>query len=321
MSHNSILKSLLLMFFFCLIPSGAQEPTTKSGPTPVGIVSSVYGDAKIKRKDSKKFTDRAHWLTLLYPQDVLETKADSKVVVTYFHDRSKWVLEPEAMARVEHEKLESDNVFKDRVRAKAAGSTEQSFGAPLSLFTPISDPSALEARKGDMAKEDVYLSGYVDTAVYPPAFHWAPNSLSDYKLLLYGMSGEFLHSFPAQEEDFSYPAGASAPFRMTKGQIYFWEVVDRDNNTLVGKYPFSPMTKIHISEIQRYQKLLNDSEQSTQVDLLLVLVQHRALDKYLHLLQKMNKRDPDNPIIENALAQAYLQRGTPAHALEILKKP
>jgi hypothetical protein len=318
MSHKSIL-SLFLVFSFCFSPSVAQEPNATSGPTPVGIVSSVYGDAHIKRKDSKDFADRAYWLSLLYPQDILETKDNSKIVVTYFHDRAKWVLEPGAKARVEHDRLDSDDVFKDRIRAKPAAASEQSFEVPRSLLTPISQASGLEAKKGDIAKEDVYLSAYVDTAVYPPEFHWAPNSLSNYKLLLYGMSGEFLHSFPVEGEDFSYPAGASAPFRMTKGQLYFWEVVDRDNNILVGKYPFSPMTQLHISEVERYRRLLNDSEQSTQVDLLLVLVRHRALDKYLHLLQEMDKKDPGNPIIENALAQAYLQRGTPAHALQILK--
>lgn len=316
--YSSLLKLFLFLYLCLLVPASAEEPI-RSQPTPVGIVSAIYGDAQIKRADSKDFAEQAYWLSVLYPRDILRTQNDAKVVVTYFHDRSKWVLDPGAMARVQHDKLDSDDVYKEKIRTKPSPRSEQSFTVPQALFTPISQASGLEAKRQDVSKENVYLSAYVDTAVYPPVFHWAPNSLSDYKLLLYGMSGEFLHSFSVKEEDFSYPADSTAPFRLTKGQLYFWEVVDRDNNILVAKYPFSPMTKVHTKEIDRYQNLVKEADQSTKVDLLLVLVQHKALDKYLHLLQLMDKQDPNNPIIKNALAQAYLQRGTPAHALEALE--
>jgi hypothetical protein len=279
----------------------------------------VQGKAWLKSA-SQNSSEGVLNLTLLYPEDILETEADGKLTVTYFHDRTKWSVLPEAMAKVEHHKLNGDSVYRDRVVKVKALSSELAFEVPNALFKSLSesDVSQTQASEGGLFQEEVHLSGYVDTGVYPPVFHWAPNTMSDYSLSLFDDSGKFLHAFDVEDEDFAYPAGQTAPFQMTKGKTYLWQVTDVDGNVLVQKYPFAPLTRIQIQEIRRYQHGLVGHDTSTQVDLLLVLAQVGALDKYLHLLSQMLEADPTNLQIQTALARAYLQRKAPSHALKTL---
>ena len=195
---------------------------------------------------------------------------------------------------------------------------------PYILMRPLdkSDFYLLDKGLTSLDKEKAFLAAYVDTAVYPPQFHWAPSSnQGPYKLAVFNQNDEFLHEFQVQGEDFRYPPRWKAPFRLTKGSVYYWQVTNQDDDIVVRKYPFMPLTQILIKDIaMKEQALERNWSEAAETQLFLTLVQRKAVDKYLHLLQDMEQREPNNPLIQRALVRAYLTKGTQAHAARALQR-
>lgn len=317
---RSILIAILTVFWTLGQPTLAEDQMRVTGQTPVAIVSSTQGPSlQITRKgsDQKK---PLYWLDVLYSGDVVHGGESSNLTITYFHDRSKWALQGPAEAEVRRQKLSSDGLFTDHIREQESskGVISQPFQVASLLTEPVPTSSLGQADPDNLATEKVQLSAYADVGIYPPVFRWAPNSMSNYQLSIYDEKGQFLHSFDVKEQSFDYPHHSQAPLRLTKGATYFWQVEDVDENDIVNKYPFSPLTRLQIKELNRYQHLLAEDDKATYVDLYLAQLQHGALDKYLHLLERMNKIDSNNPRLKTLLAGAYLKRGAPNHAQQQL---
>lgn len=304
-------KSVAL-FLVLLLTQFSLGEDRSSPAQPVAVVSALTGEGHAVRRADSETREPLRWLTLAYPGDTISTSPDGKTVLTFFSDRSKWTLASDAEAKVTFEGLKTDGLFAQKVAKQ--GGAERGFQIPQVLVRRP-EPGDLDSeRSSDLSKEKVHLAAYVDVGLYPPVFRWAPNSLSDYRVTLFDSTGQFLHSFQVDEEELDYPRGAEAPFRLVKGAKYYWQVTDVDGNQLVNRYPFYPLTRVQIKELHRYERALAEDKPSTYVDLLLVQMQHDALDKYVHLLERMRDMDPENPRLKEVLHNAYLQRGVPAHA-------
>ena len=314
---KAIISLIISLFTVLLVGTGASAQSPTDSAKPVAIISNVEGEVVLQ---SGKTQLPARWFALLYPRDTLHTKSDGKVTVTFLHDRSKWTLDTQASGKVGVDRLDTDGLFPNKLTSRK-GTQGQSFRVPDYLTVKPDPQTSTEVPdQGRLASEKVNLSAYVDVGIYPPVFHWAPNEMSDYKFSLYTDDDRFLHAFELEEEDFDYPNHAEAPLRLTKGALYKWDVTDVDGNVLVKKYAFSPLTRIQIKELHRYERALSESDPTSYVDLLLVQMQHQALDKYLHLLERMLDLDPENPNLLRALSQAYADRGAPAHAQQAMMK-
>ena len=84
-----------LFFLFVVLSSCAlaQDSRELSETPPVAIVALSQGVAEIKHTEGD--WRPAYWLTLVRPEDQIRTSDDGKLVLTFFHDYHREVVEPE----------------------------------------------------------------------------------------------------------------------------------------------------------------------------------------------------------------------------------
>ena len=65
---------------------------------PVAIVALSQGVAEIKHTEGD--WKPAYWLTLVRPEDQIRTSDDGKLVLTFFHDYHREVVEPDTLGKI-----------------------------------------------------------------------------------------------------------------------------------------------------------------------------------------------------------------------------
>lgn len=302
--------------------AAAQDSRELSNTPPVAIVALSQGVAEIQRPGGDWAP--AYWLTLVHPEDQLRTADEGKVVLTYFHDQHREVISPQTEGKLGFRSFEKNSDSGDvRVeRPKDRGVSE----IPIPyLFIRQLDKNEFEEAEteGAYERENTFLSSYVKAQAFPPVFVWSDTGASNYKLQLFNEWDEFLYETETPETRFKYPYRAN--FQLAKNSLYKWQVTDDQDQIIVRRYPFVLLTTLHARGLERAEKRFQNLEkagkatQADQTDLLLLYVQRKMIDKYLHLLEKMAKQDYENPVIHRGLVRAYLAKGAPAHAWESLE--
>jgi hypothetical protein len=311
-----------LSFFFLLHCAMAQDSRELSDTPPVAIIGLSQGVADIKHPDGD--WGPAYWLTLVRPEDQIRTEADGKLVLTFFHDNHREVVEPDVVGKVgfrSASKTEGTGEIKQD-RPKDRGVSE--IPIPYLLIRKLTAKEFESAdEEGALEREQTFLSSYVKAQAFPPVFVWRDTGAQNYKLQLFNEWDEFLYEKETPETRFKYPHRGD--FQLAKNSLYKWQVTDENDQIVVRRYPFVLLTLLHSRELaraeKRFAKLEKDGKttQADQTDLFLLYVQRRMIDKYLHALERMAKEDHQNPVIHRGLVRAYLAKGAPAHAWQSLE--
>ena len=266
----------------------------------------------------------AHWLTLVRPEDQIRTADSAKLVLTYFHDYHREVVESGTTGKVGFRALSKvssqGNIRRDN--PKDRGVTE--IPIPYLLIRQLHKKEFEGAEnQGEFERENTFLSSYVKAEAFPPVFVWSDTGANSYKLQLFNEWDEFLYEAETSDTRFKYPYRAN--FQLAKNSLYKWQVTDPQDRIVVRKYPFVILTTLHARELERAEKRYDNlvaagkATQADQTDLFLLYVQRKMIDKYLHALEKMAKQDQQNPMIHRGLVRAYLAKGAPAHAWQSLQ--
>ena len=300
----------------------AQDSEELSKNPPVAIIALAQGQAAIQRpgEDWKP----AYWLTLVRPEDQIRTADSSKLVLTYFHDYHREVVDPDTTGKVGFRAL-SKVSSQGQIRQdnpKDRGVTE--IPIPYLLIRQLNKKEFEGAQdQGEFERENTFLSSYVKAEAFPPVFVWSDTGTSKYKLQLFNEWDEFLYETETSDTRFKYPYRSD--FQLAKNSLYKWQVTDADDRIVVRKYPFIILTTLHARELERAEKRYDNllaagkATQADQTDLFLLYVQRKMIDKYLHSLEKMAQQDQQNPMIHRGLVRAYLAKGAPAHAWQSLQ--
>lgn len=321
-------RSLLTLLAVVLGPlalagsAAAQDSRELSQNPPVAIVALSQGYAQIQSPEGD--WRPAHWMTLVFPEDKLRTEGDGKLVVTYFHDQHREVVGPDTEAKTGFRALSrlSEEGQIDKQRAKDRNVAE----IPIPyLFLRQLDKKEFEGAQDEqeLEREKVFLSSYVKSEAFPPVFVWSDTGAESYRLQLFNEWDEFIFEKPVTETRYKYPYRPD--FRLAKNSLYKWQVTDHQDNIVVRKYPFVLLTSLHAREVERAEKRHAQLEasgkltQADEADLFLLYVQRKMIDKYLHQLQRMSRKDPQNPVLYKGLVRAYLSKGAPAHAWQALQ--
>lgn len=313
---------VLISSLFLFQPVLAQDTKELSDTPPVAIVALSQGVADIKHPDGD--WTPAYWLTLVRPEDQLRTEADGKIVLTFFHDYHREVIEPDTEGKVGFRSASktAGNGEIRQDRPKDRGVSE--IPIPYLLIRQLNAQEFAEADKeGELEREKTFLSSYVKAEAFPPVFVWRDTGAQEYKLQLFNEWDEFLFETETPETRFKYPYQGN--FQLAKNSLYKWQVTDESDQIVVRRYPFVLLTTLHARELERAEKRFERLEkegkatQADQTDLFLLYVQRRMIDKYLHTLERMAKQDYENPVIHRGLVRAYLAKGCPAHAWQSLE--
>ncbi len=313
-----------LFFLLVLLSSVAlgQDSRELSETPPVAIVALSQGVAEIKHTDGD--WRPAYWLTLVRPEDQIRTSDDGKLVLTFFHDYHREVVEPDTLGKIGFRSTSktggNGEIRQDR--PKDRGVTE--IPIPYLLIRQLTAAEFANAQEqGALEREKTFLSSYVKAEAFPPVFVWRDTGAQKYKLQLFNEWDEFLYETETSETRFKFPF--RGPFQLAKNSLYKWQVTDENDQIVVRRYPFVLLTTLHARELERAEKRYaalekqNKVTQADQTDLFLLYVQRKMIDKYLHSLEKMAQQDHQNPLIHRGLVRAYLAKGAPAHAWQSLE--
>lgn len=319
-------RSFLVLFSLCLLlslPVLAQDERELSQNPPVAIVALAQGSAQIQHPGQG--WRPAHWLTLVRPEDRLQTGTDGKIVVTYFHDYHREVIDPETAVKAGFRSLSMTSADGNIRIDQPKGRNVAEIPIPYLLTRQLARKEFDGAdQPGELDRENTFLSSHVKAEAFPPVFNWSDTGAQRYKIQLFNEWDEFLYEAETTENHFKYPYRAN--FQLAKNSLYKWQVLDQDDRIVVRKYSFILLTSLHSREVanaERNYERLEASGNATNADLtdlFLLYVKRKMIDKYLHALQKMESIDPHNPVIHRGLTRAYLSKGAPAHAWESLQK-
>ncbi len=319
-SHCLVMLFLLL---FLSTSARAQDSQELSQNPPVAIVALSQGHCEVRSTGGD--WRPAFWLTPLFPEDELQTHDNGKLVVGYFHDQHREVVQAGTEARVGFRTLAklSDDGAVEVQRPKDRSVSE--IPIPYLLLRKLDKREFEQANQENaLEREETFLSSHVKSEAFPPVFHWRDTGAASYQLQLFNEWDEFIFEKSVTENRYKYPY--QPDFNLAKNSLYKWQVTDDQNNIVVRKYPFVLLTTLHAREVERAEKRYAELERTGKVtqaddtDLFLLYVQRKMIDKYLHQLQKMRDKDPQNPMIYRALVRAYLSKGAPAHALQALEQ-
>lgn len=319
-----LIQRLLYSIIFIVVPSVAmaQDSQELSNNPPVAIVALSKGTAQIKKPDGDWAP--AYWLTLVHPEDKLRTADGAKLIVTYFHDQHREVVEPKTEAKLGFRALEKISGGGSVRKESPKDRSVSEIPIPYLLVRGLTRKEFAGAEEsGVYERENTFLSSYVKAEAFPPVFNWSNTGSPSYKLQLFNEWDEFLFETQTKETRFKYPYQAN--FQLAKNSLYKWQVTDSNDQIVVRKYPFVILTTLHARELESAEKRYNNlkaagkATQADQTDLFLLYVQRKMIDKYLHTLEDMAKQDHQNPVIHRGLVRAYLAKGAPAHALRSLE--
>lgn len=311
------MKRLLCLLLLFTLPALAQDRRELAENNPVAIVSLTQGQAEIRHVGGD--WRAVYWLDLLRPEDEIRTADDGKVMVNFFHDDHREIIDPSTEAKMAFRdvKFTQGQVRKAAARDRAV--TE--IPIPYMLMRELNRPEFELAGEADaMEREKIFLSAYVKAEAFPPVWFWSNSGTPPYKFQMFNEWDEFLYESKTNDTRFKFPY--DGPFNMAKNSLYKWQVTDANDNIIVRKYSFILLTQLHSREVARAEKRFDELDragkllQSDYTDLFLLYTQRKMIDKYLHLLQQMSEKDPENPIIYRGLVRAYLAKGCPAHAEE-----
>lgn len=319
------MKRLFLLFLLTLMGglAQAQDSEELAKNPPVAILALSQGVCEIQSPGGE--WRPAYWMTLVFPEDQLRTDDDGKLVVLYFHDDHREVMSAQTHVKTGFrslQKLSEDGDVKVQ-RAQDRGVSE----IPIPyLFLRQLDKKEFEGAdaEGALEKENTFLSSYVKSEAFPPVFVWSDTGSPSYKIQLFNEWDEFLFEKSVKETRYKYPY--QPDFRLAKNSLYKWQVTDEQDGIVVRKYPFVLLTTLHAREVARAEKHYEKLEKAGKLtpaddtELFLLYVQRKMIDKYLHQLQKMSKKDPQNPVLYRGLVRAYLSKGCPAHAWQALEQ-
>lgn len=321
--RNLLFLGMLVGLLWSAVPAGARtsEQEELAQNMPVAIVSQVLGQAQIKNVNGD--WRPLYLLELLRPEDQLQTMDDGKVVVLFFFDNHLEVLDPTGQAKVAFKNLQSESgaLRRAQVQARSRGQVEIPYMLLRRLrvadFTQAEDPGAYE-------KEQTFLSAWVKATTSPPVFYCKDLQLPTYRFQFFNEWDEFLYEGTSTEPRFKFPF--RGPVQLTRNSLYYWQVLGPDDSIVVRKYPFRVLTQPLAQLVERSEKryeALQKANKTTSIedtDMFLLYNSQGLVDKNLHLLQEMSRKDPENPLIYRALVRAFLTRGCPAHAREALDK-
>lgn len=296
-----------------------QQELAKNNP--VAIVAQVQGDVQIKHVDAD--WRPMYWLDLLRPEDQIQTGDGAKAVALFFFDDHLEVVDPGSEAKVNFRNIAA-NTGKVR-RHEPKGRSVAQIDIPYMLVRRLRVADFKQAEEeGAYQKEEIFLSGYVKNTTFPPVFFCKDMQLPKYRWQFFNEWDEFYDELTSKEPKLKYPYQPKKP--LAKNGLYYWQVLAPDDTILVRKYPFKVLTQPLAELVARNEKRYAALKQKKQVttidttDMFLLYTTMSLVDKNIHLLQEMIKQDPENPVLYRALVRAYLTRGCPAHAKEVLDK-
>jgi hypothetical protein len=314
---------ILCLLLMCLSSvCWAQDSREITQTPPVAIVALSQGVAEVKSPTGDWAP--AYWLTLVHPEDQIRTSNDGKLVLTYFHDQHREIVDADTEAKLGFRSLSKTSPGGQvrQERPKDRGVSE--IPIPYLLIRQLNQNEFEGAEEsGVLEREKTFLSSYVKAQAFPPVFVWSDVGAAQYKLQLFNEWDEFLFEHVTTETRFKYPYRGD--FQLAKNSLYKWQVTDNQDQIVVRRYPFVLLTTLHAKELERAEKRFDNLQKqgkatpADQTDLFLLYVQRKMIDKYLHALEKMAKDDYENPVIHRGLVRAYLAKGAPGHAWESLK--
>lgn len=320
------MKRLIILCLMMLLSGAAlaQDSEELAKNPPVAILALSQGVCEIQSPGGD--WRPAHWMTLVFPEDQLKTGDDGKLVVLYFHDDHREVVTAQTEAKTGFRSLQKLSEGGGEItvqRAQDRGVSE----IPIPyLFLRRLDKKEFEAadEDGALERENTFLSSYVKSEAFPPVFVWSNTGSPSYKIQLFNEWDEFLYEKTVKETRYKYPY--QPDFRLAKNSLYKWQVTDDQDGIVVRKYPFILLTTLHAREVEKAEKHYDNLEKAGKLtpaddtELFLLYVQRKMIDKYLHQLQKMSRKDPQNPVLYRGLVRAYLSKGCPAHARQALEQ-
>ncbi|MCL5773680.1 MAG: hypothetical protein M1536_04800 [Firmicutes bacterium] len=288
---------------------------------PVAMVASVSGDCRILIPSRTE--RRAYVLDFLKPGYQIRTGSDGEAVIIFFYNGHTETISSNTSCTAAFKTLTQET--KPVARKGVNDINTELYEIPYILGVALSQQSLASAdNPGEKEKEDMFLQAWVKTTTFPPVFKWANAGKSEYRFQLFNEWNEFLYEKAVSATSFKFPY--KAPLQLTKGGLYYWQVLTHDNEQIVGKYPFKVTTAFQAKTISRYEKELDKSKKENlkntvpYVKLFLLYNQFRSWDKLLHLCEDLRDIDPQNPIVYRMLARLYMLKDCPYYAKDALNK-
>jgi hypothetical protein len=303
-------------------PALAQDSAELAKNNPVAIVAQAQGSCEIKKPGGD--WQPAFWLTLLQPEDQLRSNDKSKLVIDFFSDEHKEIMESSSETKVAFRNLAPVSGPKVR-REQARDRSATELAIPYSLLRKLYKKDfELADEPGAKEKEIVFLTGAVRPEAFPPVFDWKNIGSPSYRLQLFNEWDEVIWETKTKEAHLRYPF--NAPFKLAKNSQYRWQVLAADDTIVVRKYAFTLLTLPHSQELERRERQFDQlvsakkATPADYTDLFLHYNNRKLVDRSLKILKKMANLDPNNPVVQRALVRAYLDKGCPAHAREALER-
>lgn len=303
--------------------AAAQDKVELAKNNPVAIISLVQGDVQIKHPEGD--WQPAYWLTLLRPEDQIKMPDKGKILVDFFSDDHLEAVDVNTEAKVAFKSLTkiqgNGGVRREQARDRAV----VEIPIPYMLERKLSSKDLAPASEPDaMDREKVYLGATVWPEAFPPVWQWKNTNARLYRLQLFNEWDEVIYETKTAQNRFKFPY--SGPFQLAKNSQYLWQVLDQSDQILVRKYAFTLLTTLHARELERAEKRFEaaqkagKAQQNHYTDMFLLYNNRKLIDRSLHLLLQMSKKDPENPMIYRALVRVYLAKGCPAHAQQALDR-
>ncbi|MCL5773483.1 MAG: hypothetical protein M1536_03805 [Firmicutes bacterium] len=340
--RSSVLKIIIAAFLVAglsLSLGSLSKASHTQDNNPVAMVAMVSGDAQFQVAESSYKMNHAYCVETgagqcpvgfnklylmqkLAPGDQIKTNSNGKITVIYFYDGHTETIGSDASAKIDFKTLSDVSGSVDR---SGMGNQTEIFEVPYFLQGVLTDKALAPADEpGAKENEEMYLKSSANTEVYPPAFSWADTGAKQYKFQLFNEWNEFIYESVITTNSFKYPM--DAPLQLTKGGLYYWQVLTMDNQRVVPKTPFKITTAIQANLIKDWETQFENSKKMDPnntvpyIKMLLLYNNFRMWGKLVRLTEAIRDIDSQNPLPYRTLARLYLVRGCPYFARESLQK-
>jgi tetratricopeptide (TPR) repeat protein len=316
--------SLSFVFFLALVFSVGGPAPCKSGGDAAMITDAVGGGQF--QKSGQKAWKAASMMQVLCGGDRVKTGKKSKMVLVFFKDNHREILQGEAQALVGEAGCRLEKGKKAALTKEATPQASRYKVTAAVMPGRMSKMNVIFMKSFGNAPVSLELKSPSVTAASLPEFRW--NTVKDadgYNFSLSADTGETVWQKELKTNGLIYPSSAPG---LERGRSYFWEVRALKENKILarGSGSFRLVSEADLAEVEEAEKMFRDSTKAKPDDatpyVLLgnVYIQKALYDKAVRLFEKMSAMRPNDLKCHEILADLYHALGdTEKEILEVQK--